>query len=270
MRNFRPRLVLGLLLGLTVFIYFIPETFVTVRPGEKAVLWMRFFGGTQTDKVYGEGLKIIFPWDELYIYDTRKQTVQHELAVLTEEGLTVTIEFAIRYHPDRNLLGELHQKVGSNYEQTIVIPEVEHAMRRSIGSLQTEEIYSRSREIVRTAVVEAIEEAKQSFVQIDDVIIRSVTLPLGFKQAVEEKVRQQQLAESYRYRLIAAEQEAKRLAIEASGFAEYNKTIEQTLTPDLLQWEGVRATKEIAMSENSKIIVMGNGSDGLPVILNAE
>ena len=182
----------------------------------------------------------------------------------------MTIEFAIRYHPDRNLLGELHQKVGPNYEQTIVIPEVEHAMRRSIGSLQTEEIYSRSREIVRTAVVEAIEEAKQSFVQIDDVIIRSVTLPLGFKQAVEEKVRQQQLAESYRYRLIAAEQEAKRLAIEASGFAEYNKTIEQTLTPDLLQWEGVRATKEIAMSENSKIIVMGNGSDGLPVILNAE
>jgi regulator of protease activity HflC (stomatin/prohibitin superfamily) len=270
MGQFRPRLMLGFLLGLTVFIYFIPETFVSIRPGEKAVLWQRFFGGTQTDKVYGEGLRVIFPWDELYIYDTRKQMVQRELDILTEEGLTAQIALAIRYHPDRNLLGELHQKLGPDYEQVIVIPEVESAMRRAVGSLRTEEIYSRSREIIRTAVIEAVEEASQSFVTIDDVVIRSVTLPRGFQEAVEEKVRQQQLAESYQYRLLVTEQEARRLAIEAGGFAAYNRTIEETLTPELLQWEGVRATKEIATSDNSKIIIMGNGSDGLPVILNAE
>jgi regulator of protease activity HflC (stomatin/prohibitin superfamily) len=262
--------MLGLLLGLTVFIYFIPETFVNVRPGERAVLWLRFFGGTQTDKVYGEGLKVIFPWDELYVYNVRKQTVQRDLNILTEEGLTASIALSIRYHPDRDLLGELHQKIGPEYAQVIVVPEVESAMRRAIGSLRTEEIYSRSRDIIRTAVIEAVEEASQSFVTIDDVIIRSVTLPPAFQEAVEEKARQQQLAESYQYRLISAEQEARRLAIEAGGFADYNTTIDETLSPELLQWEGVRATKEIATSNNSKIIVMGNGSDGLPVILNTE
>ena len=110
MRRLAARSFLALILGLTVFVYFIPQVFITVGPGEAAVHWRRFFGGTVTDTVYGEGLQIIFPWDELYIYDVRVQQKERSLPILTSEGLSATAVISIRYQPDRNLLGKLQKE----------------------------------------------------------------------------------------------------------------------------------------------------------------
>lgn len=269
MRRFAARSVLALILGLTVFIYFIPQVFITVGPGEAAVHWRRFFGGTVTDRVRGEGLQVIFPWDELYIYDMRVQQVERSLSILTREGLGATAVISIRYQPDRNLLGKLHQRVGPDYATKVVIPEVEGAVRKALGGLDSESLYTRSRDLVQDSVAEVSESLAQNYIQIDDVVIKRIELPDVLQDAVIEKAKQQQLADSYVYRLKAAESEAARLKIEAQGFAAYNQTIGATLTPNLLSWEGVRATKEIATSPNAKVIVMGNGKDGLPVILNS-
>jgi regulator of protease activity HflC (stomatin/prohibitin superfamily) len=270
MRRLAARSFLALILGLTVFVYFIPQVFITVGPGEAAVHWRRFFGGTVTDTVYGEGLQIIFPWDELYIYDVRVQQEERSLPILTSEGLSATAVISIRYQPDRNLLGKLHQRVGPDYATKVVIPEVEGAVRKALGGLDSESLYTRSRDLIQDSVAEVAESLAQNYIQIDDVVIQRIVLPDVLQDAVVEKAKQQQIADSYVYRLKAAESEAARRKIEAEGFAAYNLTVSKTLTPDLLKWEGVRATKELADSPNSKLIIMGNGKDGLPVILNSD
>ncbi|MGP6087636.1 prohibitin family protein [Antarctobacter jejuensis] len=270
MRSYAPQIITSLLLGLILFIYFIPETFITVGPGERAVLWRRFFGGTVTERVYGEGLQIIFPWDELYVYDVRLQEVEREMQVLTSEGLMATLLISIRFAPDKDLLGLLHREVGPEYTAKVVIPEVQSAVRKAVGSLVSEELYTQSRDVIQNAVVVSLEQTAQNFVAIDDVIIRRITLPEQVQQAIELKIEQQHIADSFVYRLETARQEAERKRIEAQGYADYNTIISETLTVDLLKWEGVRATEALSESDNSKIIIMGNGKDGLPVILSAE
>lgn len=270
MRSYAPQIITSLLLSLTLFIYFIPETFINVGPGERAVLWKRFFGGTVTDRVYGEGLQIIFPWDELYVYDVRLQEVERELTVLTDEGLMASLILSIRFSPDKVLLGLLHRDVGPDYTEKVVIPEVESAIRKAIGSLSSEELYTESRDVIQDAVVVALEETAQNYVAIDDVVIRRIVLPELVQTAIVQKIEQQHLADSFVYRLRSAAQEAERKRIEAQGFADYNNLISGTLTDQMLMWEGVRATETLSTSENSKVIIMGNGKEGLPVILSAE
>ncbi len=270
MRRLAAKGFLGLLLVVTLVVYFIPEIFITVGPGEAAVHWRRFFGGTVTDVVRGEGLQVIFPWDELYIYDTRVQQVERSLPILTSEGLMATAVISIRFQPDRNLLGKLHQRVGPDYAAKVVIPEVEGAVRKALGGLDSAGLYTRSGDLIQDSVAEVSEALAQNYLQIDDVVIQRIILPEVLQDAVIEKARQQQVADSYVYRLKAAESEAARLKIEADSYAAYNEVISKTLTPELLTWEGVRATKDIATSENSKVIIMGNGKDGLPVILNSD
>ncbi|MCC1493263.1 prohibitin family protein [Cognatishimia sp. F0-27] len=270
MRSYAPQIITSLLLSVTLFIYFIPETFINVGPGERAVLWKRFFGGTVTEKVYGEGLQIIFPWDELYVYDVRLQETERSMTVLTDEGLMATLLVSIRFAPDKALLGLLHRDVGPEYMDKVVIPEVEATVRKAVGALSSEELYTRSRDVIQDAVVLALEETAQNYVNVDDVIIRRITLPEPVQTAIELKIEQQHVADSFVFRLRTARQEAERKRIEAQGFADYNTIISETLTDDMLIWEGVRATETIAGSDNAKVIIMGNGKEGLPVILSAE
>lgn len=270
MRSYVPQIITSVLVSVILFIYFIPETFINVGPGEKGVLWKRFFGGTVTETVYGEGLQIIFPWDELYIYDVRLQEVERSMTVLTDEGLMASLLISIRFAPDKLLLGLLHRDVGPDYTEKVVIPEVESAVRRAVGSLSSEEMYTQSRDVIQDAVVVALEETAQNFVAVDDVIIRRITLPDKVQAAIELKIEQQHIADSFVYRLRSARQEADRKRIEAQGFADYNTIIADTLTDRMLTWEGVRATETLSASENAKVIIMGNGKDGLPVILSAE
>ncbi len=105
------QLAIWLLLFLVVVIYFLPQILISIYPGEAGVHYRRFFGGTVTDKVFGEGLQIIFPWDKLYVYNVRVQEVERSLDVLTEAGLTASVRYSIRYHPEYSLLGVLHQRV---------------------------------------------------------------------------------------------------------------------------------------------------------------
>jgi regulator of protease activity HflC (stomatin/prohibitin superfamily) len=267
-RMLRPQVIIGVLLTMALFIYFIPEIFINVRSGEAGVLWRRFLGGTVTDRVYGEGLHMIFPWDEMYVYNVRVQERERSLSVLTVEGLTATVLISIRYYPDRELVGVLHKRVGPDYVNKIVVPEVDSTVRTAIGGLTAEELYTTRYDIITQVVVEALEQVANNYVTINDVIIRRVQLPALVSEAIEEKIRQKHIADSFVFRIRAAEQEARRKEIEAGGFARYNEIINKSLTPDILKWEGVRATQAFADSDNAKIIIMGNSDKELPVILN--
>jgi regulator of protease activity HflC (stomatin/prohibitin superfamily) len=270
MRKILPQLIILALIGLLVFVYFIPQIFITIRPGEAGVHFRRFFGGTVTDVVYGEGLQIIFPWDVMYVYNVRIQEKERVLDVLTKEGLNAKVSISIRYYPEYDLLGVLHKRVGVNYADEIVIPEVESALRTEIGKLTAEELYTTSDDAITEVIVDALKQLADTYIVINKVIIQKIELPPVVQDAIQQKIQQKHIAESFVFKIEGAKKEAVRKEIEARGFAAYNDVINKSLTPNILKWKGVDATKELAASPNAKIIVIGNGPAGMPIILGSE
>jgi regulator of protease activity HflC (stomatin/prohibitin superfamily) len=261
----RVLLCVSVLLFLAVFLS--PDVFVTIHSGEVGVLYSRFLGGTQVDRVFGEGIQMIAPWDELSIYTVRVQEEKHDMQVLTKEGLSVTLHLSIRYHPEPDMVGMLHQKVGPNYKERIVIPEVESALRVIMGGFTMREVYGSERGLVQKVINESLESVSQKFVKVDDIVLRHVELPAAVQTAVEEKMKQKEEAEAYEYRLEVEQHEADRKLVEANGAKRYNDIINSSITPALLRWKGIEATKELAKSPNAKILLFGNKQDGLPLVL---
>ena len=270
-RLYASRLLMILVVVLFIAIYFWKDVFITVNSGHVGVLYLRFGGGTQTDRVLGEGMKIVAPWDKLYIYDVREQEVKHDMDVLTAEGLKVNLSLSIRYHPERQLVGLLQASVGENYRDKIVIPEVESALRTTMANFPMKDVYGSQRGLVQQAINESLEKVQQKFVSIDEVVLREVELPKQLSETIEQKMTQKELAESYEYRLDVARREAERRQIEAQSLKQYNDVLNSSLTSNILKWEGIQATKDLAKSPNAKTIVIGNqSSTGLPLILGNE
>jgi regulator of protease activity HflC (stomatin/prohibitin superfamily) len=252
---------------LFVVLYYWPQMFITIESGHVGVLFLRFGGGTQTDRVFGEGLKIIAPWDKLFIYEVRVQELKHDFDVLTKEGLKVKLHLSVRFHPQADLAGLLHERIGPDYTAKVVIPEVESALRYTMASFPMAEVYGAQRTLVQTAVNQGLEQVEQKYIKIDEVILREVELPTQLRETIEQKMTQKELAESYTFRVEVAKREAERLAIEAGGLKLYNDVLNSSLSPAVLRWAGIEATKELAKSPNAKTIVVGSGPGGLPLIL---
>ena len=252
-----------LLILLFVIVYFSGNIFITVQAGEGGVMWRRFLKGTVTDRVLGEGFHVIPPWDKIAIYSVRVQEVRPELDVLTKEGLRVHLQLSIRYHPEYNMLGILHQRLGTNYVNTIIIPTVDSTLRTTIGTYTLDELYMSQPALLPRIINEALQHASRNFVVIDAVIIRTVELPPALRDAIVSKLEQKQLSEAYQYRL-------ERKVIEADGINRYNAIITNSMTETILRWKGVEATRDLATSTNAKVIMIGNSAGGLPVILNVD
>jgi regulator of protease activity HflC (stomatin/prohibitin superfamily) len=269
-RSATPYLVVMWLALLFVIVLFWSRIFVSIKPGEAGILWLRFKGGTVIDKVYDEGFHVICPWDKMQIYDVRIQSVPQEINVLSKNGLRITLKLIIRYQPQYDVLGVLHKRVGPDYVERIVIPEVESSLRTTIGNYDSEEVYTAQNTIVSKIINEAGNSAAHRYVHIDSVIIREIILPQTIQQAIEQKVEQQELAKAYVYRIEREQKEAERRRIEADGLRVANEILNASITQDLLTWRGIEATKDLASSSNSKMIVIGSGKGGMPLILNPD
>lgn len=263
-----PILIVTTLIMLFVVVYLSNRIFYTIGSGEGGVLYKRFFGGTVVDEVYKEGIHAIWPWDKMYIYNARVQETKHEMDVLSVNGLTFHLSLSIRYHPEYDFLGILHKRVGPDYLNKIVIPEVESVLRTLIGNFKPEEVYTTKRDILEKYVLNAKAEVSEKFIVIDEVIIRFIGLPPLIKEAIENKLRQQQLAQEYEFKLQREEKEKERKKIEAEGIRKFQEIVTESLTDKLLKWKGIEATLELAKSENSKIVIIGRAKDGLPLILD--
>ena len=246
-----------------------PQIVITINSGEGGVLYRRFFG-TVTDKVFTEGLHVIYPWDTMYIYNGRIQTVLHDFDVLTNQGLPIHLSLAIRFRPEYEMLGLLHQQVGPDYINTIITPQVESVLRKRLSPYNPEDIYMNKNNILTQVVIEAMEELGQKYITANDVIIREIALPKTILEAIESKLTEEQHEQAYVYRLKREEKEAQRKRLEAEGIKDYQNTVSKTLSDKLLKWQGIQATVELAKSNNTKIVMIGSGNTGLPLILNSE
>ena len=271
LKKWDPPLKVSFLILLFVTIFLSPRIIVTIKPGEAGILWSRFFGGTKVEDIYPEGMHFIFPWDKIYIYNVRLQTKKHELEVLTSRGLNVRLYLSIRYAPEDQFLGLLHQKVGPDYVNVVIIPEVTAVLRETIGAMSSEEIYTTGRKVITIAINEAIEQVEQRFIKVDDVLIKRIELPQMVAESIKYKIQQMHLVEAHDFIDEREKKEADRKRIEATGIRDHLNTIAEAL-PDgnILTWKGINATENLAKSNNAKIVLIGAGRNGLPLILNAD
>jgi regulator of protease activity HflC (stomatin/prohibitin superfamily) len=255
--------------GVLIFlvIYFWEGIFVTIGSGHEGVMYRRFSGGTVVDNLMGEGIHFVPPWDRVFVYDVRTQEVEHSMPALTQDGLTVTVNVSIRYKPEKQLLGLLHKLVGPDYRKVVVVPDVEGSVRRIIGSIPVDSIYQKASGLDQLVLDDAQNNAERSYIKLEAVILRSIELPQDLKALIEEKLVDKERALAYEYNLQIAKAEAERKRIDSSGVAAANNILTPSLTASVLQWEGIQATRELAKSENAKIVVIGSKSDGLPIIL---
>jgi len=265
-----PYIIVGILLFLLLLLLLWNRVIITVGSGEAGVLYRRLIGGTITDYVYPEGFYIIFPWDIMTIYDAREQLIKHEFDVLTNKGLPIHLKIAVRFHPQYDLIGVLHQQIGPDYVEKVIIPQIESVLRKNIGQYDPEDIYTNKQGILSRIIMLAMEETGRKYVQVDEIMIRSLELPESIRRSIEEKLVYEQQYKGYQYLIAKEEEEAKRKRIEAKGYSDYHETISQNLSEPLLKWQGIKATQELATSNNAKVVVIGSGKDGLPLILNTE
>ena len=255
---------------LFLLVYFSNRMLVAIHPGELGVMWTMLRGGTVIHTVYREGLHLILPINRMYVYNTRKQRDADSIDVLTVDGLTVHVRYSVRYFPNPDLLPLLHQRVGPDYLNVVVRPEVRSVIRTVFGQYKPEEIYTTQKAIQERVSVLAKVRVEARFVSLDDVLIEAIALPRTVAEAIEAKLAQQQLDQEYVYRISVAGKEAERKRIEADGQKVYNDKVSQSLTPSLLEWHGIQATEDLAKSPNAKVVVVGGGKNGLPVILGKD
>jgi regulator of protease activity HflC (stomatin/prohibitin superfamily) len=269
-RREAPYLILISFLLLFLTIFFFNRIVVSIQPGELGVLWRFLGGGTQIDTVYREGVHVILPFNKMYVYNIRTQQFTDTINVLTLDGLTVGVRYSVRYYLDKDTLPLLHQRVGPDFVTVVVRPEVRSVMRMVFGQYKPEEIYATQKAIQERISMVSKAHLESRFVALDDVPIESITLPARISDAIETKLAQQQVDEEYVFRTSIATKEANRKRIESAGIQVYNDTINHTLTPPVLAWHGIQATQELAKSPNAKVVVIGAGKSGLPLILGQE
>ena len=251
-----------------LLIIFGSAMFYVLQPGERAVIFRKFTSGLDKEKIFMPGFHIIAPWNDLHVYDVKEQKSEEGMDVLSKNGLSITIDVSVRFNPIYDRIGYLHEVFGVNYINQLVIPEVRSAVRQVAGRYTAEEIYSTKRQDVENAIItETAEVLKKEDIDMRALLIRSIILPDQIRGAIESKLQQEQEALAYQFRLQREESEAERKRIGAEGEARANKIINSSLTPSLLKMRGIEATILLSQSPNTKVIVIGSGKDGLPLIL---
>ena len=241
-----------------------------IGSGEAGVLFKTLGGGVEIEKPpKGEGFKIIAPWNRIIIYNVKQQEVLESMQVLSSNGLEIRVDVSVLYQPLYDQLGLLHQTKGENYLNSVLLPNIRAVARSVVGRYTPEQLYSTKRDAIQNEIfLETRDNVLPQYIQLNSVLVRDVTLPNAIKTGIENKLVQEQEALEYEFRLQKAEQEAERQRIDADGKARANRILSASLTDRILQEKGIEATLKLAESPNAKIVVIGSGGNGLPIILN--
>ncbi|MCX6149599.1 MAG: prohibitin family protein [Ignavibacteriales bacterium] len=264
------RHTMGITIWLLLFVFFLAlfwnNIFISIDSGQQGIRWSRF-GGTEISEIYGEGLHVIWPWDRMYIYETRLQNQIDTMQILTAEGLTVKVEFSYRFYLMKDSIPTIHRNLGVTYAKSFVKPEVEAASMAIIGNFAPEQLYKMSSLIIQSTIKYYLsKQLLEQNIVMDDYLIKKIILPDLVSSSIERKMVAEQLSYEFVYKLKIEEKEKQRKIIEAEGI----KQFEELSKISILKWKGLEVTSEFAKSNNSKIIIMGNGKNDLPLLLNSD
>ncbi|MCF4101503.1 prohibitin family protein [Gillisia sp. M10.2A] len=264
-----PKIGLPILILIVILIILIAKSTITIESGEAGVLYKTFGNGVVTDEPpLGEGFHVVAPWNKVFVYEVRQQALEENMQVLSSNGLEIKLDVSVWYEPSFEKLGALHQEKGENYVTRVLQPAVRSAARAVVGRYIPEQLYASKREAIQREILDETKILlKDQYVQVNEVLVRDVSLPVNIKEAIERKLRQEQESLEYEFRLTKAEQEAQRQKIDAEGKATANRILSESLNDKILKEKGIQATLELAKSPNAKVVVIGSGDDGMPLIL---
>jgi regulator of protease activity HflC (stomatin/prohibitin superfamily) len=262
----KGRVFLIILAVIGIFIF--SKSTVTIGPGEGGVIFESLGSGIDTEKTYGEGFHIILPWNKMIVRKVRQQSISDEMNVLSVNGLEVRVNGTIWYEPEFSNLGKLIKTKGEDYERELLDPAINAAARSVVGRYTPEQLYSSKRDVIEQEILDEVQKVlKDQFLLVKRVLVEDVKLPATIRTAIETKLKQEQESLEYEFRISKAQKEAKRQKIDAEGKAIANKILSASLTDKILQEKGIEATLELAKSPNSKVVVIGSGKSGMPIIL---
>ena len=224
--------------------------------------------GRVTGEMLGEGMHVINPFKTNNQMSVQTQSLKESAAVPSSEGLMMNLDTSLIYQLNPDKAAEVFQKIGANYEAKVVEPTLRAAIREATASHTANALYTGEREMVAKQVQESLSAqlGPHGFL-IESVLLRDIQLPATLKASIEAKQQAEQEALAMNFRLQKETQEAQRKRIEAAGIRDFQQIVAQGISPALLEWKGIEATENLAKSGNSKVVVIGNNKNGLPLIL---
>jgi len=262
------RVVLIFLVIMPVILLWSSLTY-TIDSGHAGLVFHTFGDGVNPEtSAKKSGFHVKAPWDKIYEYEIRQQELFENLEVLSSNLLKIKLDMTVFYQPTYDKLGYLETERGSRYESKVIQPAMRAVAREVIAQYLPEEFNTTKREEIQLEIENRLEEKlSNNYIQLNDVLIRNIELPLTLQQAIERKLQQEQESLEYEFRIEKASKEAERKKIEAEGIRDFQNIVTQSITDKLLQWKGIEATTILSESNNSKVIVIGSGESGLPLIL---
>ena len=254
-------------LGIIAFVLVILLLSSVTRVGTGHVGVLTLFGRV-TGETLGEGIHLINPLKTNNEMSIQTQTIKESASVPSSEGLMMALDTSLIYHLNPDRAAEVFQKIGADYENVVVEPTLRSAIRESTASHTANALYTGEREMVAKQILDQItQELNKRGITVENVLLRDIQLPATLKSAIEAKQQAEQESLAMNFRLQKETQEAQRKRIEAAGVRDFQQIVAQGITPSLLEWKGIEATENLAKSANSKVVVIGNNKNGLPLIL---
>src|SRR5256885_15492181 len=281
-----PSAVIYLMVETLVAVVLYPHMVITVPSGEVGVLWKRFGGGTVLDprKLKNEGFNLILPWNRVFLYDLRLQSFTEPYNAISSDGVSLTATVIVRFRLQRDAVPVLHQAIGPNYEQVLVQPGIGSLTRQVIAEYTAEQVYSTARQEIQDKIRDLVEnrlsekmmehEGEESYrvsmrdtIILYDILVTGIELPAAIVGAINRKTEQYYISEEYKFRVEREKRESERKKIEGEGIRDFQQVVSQGISDSYLRWRGIEATLQLSQSTNSKVVIIGSGKDGLPVIL---
>ena len=257
--------ILGLaFVGLLVIIFLFSAV---TRVDSGAVGVLTLFGRV-TGEVLPEGLHLISPFKTNHELSVRTQEIKETASVPSSEGLVMSLDTSLIYHLNPEKAAEVYQKIGPNYIEVLVEPNLRAAIREATASHSANALYTGEREMVAKQIFDQLSNllGQRGFV-VESVLLRDIQLPHALRASIETKQQAEQESLAMNFRLQKERQEADRKRIEAQGIHDFQQIVAQGISPQLLQWKGIEATETLAKSANTKIVVIGNTKTGLPLVM---
>jgi prohibitin 1 len=224
--------------------------------------------GRVTGEVLPEGLHLINPFKTNHETSIRTQEIKETASVPSSEGLVMNLDTSLIYHLNPDKAAEVFQKIGPNYVEVLVEPNLRSAIREATASHTANALYSGEREMVAKQIVAQLTDLLgQRGIMVESILLRDIQLPTTLKASIESKQQAEQESLAMSFRLQKEKQEAERKRIEAAGIRDFQTIVAQGISSQLLEWKGIEATENLAKSPNAKVVVIGSGKNGLPLIL---
>ncbi len=255
----------GIVLGVILLGVILYGSLKYVPAGHVGVLTLF---GRVTGDVLPEGTHFANPLKFNQTMSVRTVELTERASVPSNEMLTMTLDVTLLYRLSAERAPEVFRTIGPRFVAVVVEPNLRSSIRHITAQHSANALYTGAREEVASKIrEELIRELERRGIVVEAVLLRDVQLPDMIKRSIEAKQQAEQEALRMSFVLQREKQEAERKRIEAQGISDFQRIVAQGISQQLLTWKGIEATEKLASSANAKVIVIGSGKDGLPLIL---